>query len=418
MSANWSSMKPLKIPSDPPESEFDVFHIDTVETRVLEFLPSRFGKSFAVQSTEKVVEATFPLDMIQNGPTDLTGVDVLDPTDGNVLGDLTTASVLQVPTSGFLPTSSTFWVVPDISTSFIVPSIPTSTFLTGLLYMASVYRSTTPTRTRAPILLVLGSSLGMVDAVCPHCKDSISGCAGGDECPLFKDLTANAAIFAETKLGSTPRMQNVLPPEIGVHFSRPMCEAIVAVACAPKVGHTVDFDSTTYTSTQAVVQAATYGHCSVAEAACELAKRLEAAETGVAVDKIKGAIDSLKIAGEGVASSTQGVLAFIWAKVSNIAPKRASGVVKIVTTSIKNRAAELSSSLVRPKIETEFFEMIHLFHMVIIGLGLYTGVIVMRFIDDRRIAHPRQAHQPGLHSHHRRPVRARLALAPSRAPTV
>ena len=193
---------------------------------------------------------------------------------------------------------------------------------------------------------------------------------------------ANAAIFAESKLGSAPRMQHTLPPEIGLHFSRPMCEALVAVACSPRAGKDIDFDSETYSTSQAVVQAATYGHCSVAEAACELAKRLDGAETQLAADKIKGAMDSLKIAGEGVASTTQGVLAFIWAKVSNIAPKRAAGTVKIVTSSLKNRAAELSASLVRPTTESAFFEMIHLFQMVVIGLGLYTGVIVMRFVDD------------------------------------
>ena len=76
----------------------------------------------------------------------------------------------------------------------------------------------------------------------------------------------------------------------------------MGIACAPAAGYEVDFDDAAYTTTQAVVQAATYGHCSIGEAACELNKRLEAATTAVAVDKIKGAIDSLKMAGDCVAS--------------------------------------------------------------------------------------------------------------------
>ena len=86
-----------------------------------------------------------------------------------------------------------------------------------------------------------------------------------------------------------------------------------------------------------------------------LNKRLEAATTAVAVDKIKGAIDSLKMAGDCVASTTQGVMAFVWAKASNIVPKRVAGVVKIVTTSSKNRASELSATLTRPATELGFF---------------------------------------------------------------
>ena len=134
---------------------------------------------------------------------------------------------------------------------------------------------------------------------------------GGQCCDFFR---VQARISAQDAAHLAPRDCDA--------FSKPMCEALVAVACAPRAGGDIDFNSKTYATSQAVVQAATYGHCSVAEAACELAKRLDGADTQLAADKIKGAMDSLKIAGEGVASTTQGVLAFIWAKVSNIAPKR------------------------------------------------------------------------------------------------
>ena len=283
--------------------------------------------------------------------------------------------------------------VSDFVMSFLTQNFVAGVVLKRVMVLASplVIWTSHPTSTRSVfglklkpswVMLLLTTNLRSAAAVCTHCKDSIVGCAGGDDCPLFKDLTANALIFQANRLGSTPKLSHLLPPEVGLHFSRPVCEAIVGIACAPAAGYEVDFDDAAYTTTQAVVQAATYGHCSIGEAACELNKRLEAATTAVAVDKIKGAIDSLKMAGDCVASTTQGVMAFVWAKASNIVPKRVAGVVKIVTTSSKNRASELSATLTRPATELGFFELIHLFQMVVIGLGLYSAVLVMRFLDD------------------------------------
>ena len=149
------------------------------------------------------------------------------------------------------------------------------------------------------LLLLLRPSLG----VCPHCKDTIAGCAGGINCPTITDLVTNAAIFADRTLGVTPKVSACLPSEVAAHFTRPVCDAIVGLACGPAEGAVLDFGAEPYAnSAQAVVRAAVYGHCSVTEAAAELARRLEAAETAVQVQKIAGAIDALKIAGDSVAS--------------------------------------------------------------------------------------------------------------------
>ena len=56
-----------------------------------------------------------------------------------------------------------------------------------------------------------------IEAVCPHCKDTIPGCAGGDACPTVADVVSNAAIFSGRSLGSTPRVTNLFPPELAAH---------------------------------------------------------------------------------------------------------------------------------------------------------------------------------------------------------
>lgn len=89
----------------------------------------------------------------------------------------------------------------------------------GLFKMAAISAMLTPT-----------------EAVCPYCKDTIPGCAGGDACPTVADVASNAAIFTDHSLGSTPKVTNIFPPELAAHFSRPFCEAIVGIACAPALG--------------------------------------------------------------------------------------------------------------------------------------------------------------------------------------
>jgi hypothetical protein len=45
----------------------------------------------------------------------------------------------------------------------------------------------------------------------------------------------------------------------------------------------------------------------------------------------------------------------------------------------KSKATSHSATLVRPETESEFYEMIHLFVMVVISLGLSSAIIVMKF---------------------------------------
>ena len=111
--------------------------------------------------------------------------------------------------------------------------------------------------------------------------------------------------------------------------------------------------------------------------------RQEQATTAIEVAKLQGALDSLKMAGDAVTTTTQGVLAFIWAKVSNIISKRNDGVVKLeVGSSSKAKASAISVTMARPSFEWMFFEMLHLFAYMITVLGIAKPVIVMRFLDD------------------------------------
>ena len=236
-----------------------------------------------------------------------------------------------------------------------------------------------PSSLAIPIMIVLGS-LPTAHAVCTHCKDATLPTHGDAACPLVVNIAANAQIFSSKSLGTAPTVTYSLTHELAAHFTRPVLDAIMGIACAPCQGAIVDLKATAYTAANAVVKAAMYGHCSFAEASAELAERLDAALQPLDVEKIRGAMESLRIGAESVVYSSSGALAFIWAKISNVQSKRDDPTFKLEVG--KAKAASHTATLVRPKTEGEFYEMIHYFIIVIVALGMASATIVMKFLDD------------------------------------
>ena len=239
----------------------------------------------------------------------------------------------------------------------------------------------TPLPLNVKMLFFLLDNLVIIEAVCPHCKDTILPAAhAATACPLIIELTKNADIFTKKTLGSSPTVAYSMTHELAMQFTRPVVDAIVGLACAPVQGVQIDFTDATYSQANAVVKAAIYGHCSFSEATAILAERLDGAADQLAVDKIRGAMESLKTAGESAVNSATGTLLFIWSKVSNVLPKRTDFTFKLDAG--KSKATSLSVTLVRPANESEFYEVTHLFIMTIVALGVASYTIVAKFIDD------------------------------------
>jgi hypothetical protein len=168
------------------------------------------------------------------------------------------------------------------------------------------------------MLSLLLHSLPGVRAVCTHCKDTITPGHLDAACPLVVGIAANAQMFANKALGGSPTLTYSLTHEMAAHFTRPVVDAIMGIACAPCQGAQVDLKSAAYAQHHAVVKAAVYGHASFAEASAELAERMDAATTDIEVNKIRGALDSLKLGVDSAIHTSSGVLAFCWAKISNV----------------------------------------------------------------------------------------------------
>ena len=239
-------------------------------------------------------------------------------------------------------------------------------------------------KTKLPtlFLFLLLFALGGANCTCPHCKDSIQGCTGGNNCPLYKEQAANVAMFDNRVLGSAPRVTYSFPPELAAAFPRSVCEAVVGLACAPAPGAEIDLENDAqYATCRAVVQAASFRHCSVPEASSVLSARLEAATDELDIMKIRGSMDALKLVQESVVEMTQGVFGFLWAKTTNVIMKRGS-VVHRLSAGVKAKVSELTVSLMRPSTESEFDDMLHYYQMVLVGLGLASFWVVSRFLED------------------------------------
>ena len=258
---------------------------------------------------------------------------------------------------------------------------PSKIFPWRTAMMSLLFFSPLPSTVRACAFLF--ANLGYAEAtVCPHCKDTIQPAAHlATACPLVNELNNNAAIFVNKRLGASPTVVHSLTHELAMHFTRPVIDAIVGLACAPVQGLSIDFTDAMYIQSNAVVKAAVYGHCSFAEASAILSERLDAATDLPSIEKIRGAMDSLKTSSEAAVNTATGTFLFIWAKISNVFSKRQDFTYKLEAAG-KTKATSYSATLVRPATEAAFYEMSHLFVMTIIALGLASATIVLKFMDD------------------------------------
>jgi hypothetical protein len=125
-------------------------------------------------------------------------------------------------------------------------------------------------------LFLLLLSVVPASSVCPHCKDSIEGCAGGDACPLVMDLASNRDLFETSSFDAPPVLSHLLSPRLLNVFTRSVAEMIQGVAATPAGGLAVDFSDARYEMPGAVVKAAYFGHCSAESAMMELMRRMDA----------------------------------------------------------------------------------------------------------------------------------------------
>ena len=225
-----------------------------------------------------------------------------------------------------------------------------------------------------------------VDATCVHCKDFFTGCTGGNNCPLIKELGSNVQAVSSGSMTKVPVLTNSLPAEMLNVFTRPVIETIIGIACSPSSGSIVDLAGNDYTSTTAVLRAAFMNHCSYEDAALELSSRMEALTDAVEVSKLQASMDILKSrmqsASTACADLGHGVYTFIFAKVGQYLDGIKKGTVRLASANVKTTVGDLSATIRYPESQSEFFFMLMDWSNVVAVLGLIHFTLVARFIKD------------------------------------
>jgi len=234
---------------------------------------------------------------------------------------------------------------------------------------------------------VISSHVHSIHAVCPHCKDSIPGCAGGDACITIAGPLKNAATMAAPALSSVPSIASLLPPELLSVFTKQVVETLVGIACAPARGAVVDLSSSTYATAASVVRASLFGHCSRDEALLELTTRLELASQEIDVKKLSTSMEILKSqssqSGSVYTETGQGALTYVWAKLGQAMGNAATRTIRVSTASTKAASStDLVATVRRPRSEREFYHMIHQFMRILHAVGLATFYVTSQFFDD------------------------------------
>ena len=236
------------------------------------------------------------------------------------------------------------------------------------------------------VLLLIACLARPSVAVCVHCKGFFAGCTGGDACPLVKELKSNVATVAAASPTAVPSLASSLPADMLTVFTRPICEACMAIAHAPAAGKKVDLAGGGYALSSDVVRASFMGHCTYEDASLELARRLEEAVDQLTADKVKGAIELLKNGARDVHanlhSATAGVYTFIWAKVGQYFEMLKKGTVKLAMASSKSSSTDMSATVRYPESGDEFRAMIDTWVLVVSCMGLIAFPLAMRFVHE------------------------------------
>ena len=258
------------------------------------------------------------------------------------------------------------------------------------------HSSTRSARFGALVLLLLAafmlpangapSAPASATGICPHCKNTIAGCPGGDKCITITGPIANAACLASAALTSLPDPTNLLTPDLMAMCSRPMLEALRALNHAPTTSMAVDLTTAAYTTASSVVQAASFGYVSLEEAKVELSRRIDSAATELEVARLNAAMVALKDQVSFTMHQGIGMYSYLWGKLSHHLRTVESGVTKLLLSGDQKQRAEglsaqLSTTILRPRSVEEFCFMLHNWLYIAVALGCFSYITGAKYIQ-------------------------------------
>ena len=264
---------------------------------------------------------------------------------------------------------------------------------TGILLVAVwLYASLSGSKISLSWMALFWVSLpGVQGVTCYTCCDQISGCTGGDACPLLTTVTANAAAIVATGVAAMS-VDRLLPREWIRHLSSEVLRTLQAIARAPTGAEAPDITSL---DLQGLMAAYQQGQFDIDSVRAEISARVADPNTSAAnVTRLNALSSSLKDAvpmttGRMIpGAQTVGALTFLLAVASHIVKDAGTSYTfsdggtssQYDSKSDSRRGRSISIKLVSDF--REFSEILHVWQGLLHALGVSNVLTTTRFLQD------------------------------------
>jgi hypothetical protein len=240
------------------------------------------------------------------------------------------------------------------------------------------------------LFLCLFSLVNGAEAVtCQSCHDQIPGCKGGDQCPLFTRVAANAAILVGGTAAALS-LKDLLPIKFLRFLTKGFLEAAKIMANRSAPGTAVDWGSLSLVE---VARAPARGLGTRADAIGVLQERVGAATAAIEVARAQALISSLQqFSGESKSKSKDsggailGSYTFFLAEGSKIVDHYGSlssaslDLEEDDSASGVGTSRQLKGTIRHPKRELDFFFLLLVWSMILVSVGMETFLTVASFL--------------------------------------
>ena len=265
------------------------------------------------------------------------------------------------------------------------------------------------------VLLVFGCWINGADAVtCFSCHDACPGCTGGATCPYYTQPFINQGILgsdtgthdetipggdgvdARTVTHTVLAATLVLPRVIARFMTRGVLDFFKTVARRPRGGATPDVDTLTEAELVAAVRG---GSITPDDAMASVLTRISTATQAAAprLNALASTIGHLTkmgststTVGSGSNGELLGAFTFAWTQAGRVVQHAGATLAvagEALSSDVSEGRAILQAKILRPRSQSEFFHMLHVWGMVCHAMGLAntlaTGTFALKVVFDQ-----------------------------------
>ena len=227
------------------------------------------------------------------------------------------------------------------------------------------------------LLFVFGWTLAGVDAVCPHCKDQLPGCTGGETCAFVASQSTNALLATSTAVlaaGSAFQIGAMLPRSYLAVLTRGVLDSLLALTRRYLPGTSTSLTGKTVAE---LLQMSRDGSASRTDILNELGTLIVGGDADereilrLAIDFVRAQQEVAKAGSSSNSGETVGLLRYLWAVTGKIAVRGSStATITLEREAGVSGVQRLSEKIHRPVSMEQFSDMMFTFAAICHALGI------------------------------------------------